>query len=99
MISTCVDQATFCREFLMTRHKFEPSDFGILMDKDRFIDQMVDDFAEAYRDGWTIDELCLHPREATRFCDDVRHRHGYFDLPDDIILRSIMQRRKNPAAV
>jgi hypothetical protein len=29
----------------------------------------------------------------------VRHKHGYFDLPDDIILRVILQRRKNPPTV
>jgi hypothetical protein len=51
-----------------------------------------------YRDGWTVDELLLHPREALNFCDQVRRRYGYFDVPDDIILRSIMQRRKNPNA-
>jgi hypothetical protein len=55
---------------------------------------MVDVFAEVYRDAWTIDELCLHPREAARFCDDARRKHGFYDVPDDIILRSIMNRRK-----
>lgn len=44
-----------------------------------------------FRGAWTIEELLLHPRDAIRFCDDVRHKHAYFDLPDDIILRSLLQ--------
>lgn len=80
----------------MARGAFEPSDFGIDMKKVDFIDQMVEDFATTYRGQLTIDELLLHPREAIRFCDDVRHQRRYFDVPDDIILRSILQRRKNP---
>jgi hypothetical protein len=45
----------------------------------------------------SIDELLLHPREAAHFCDDVRRQYGYFDVPDDIILRVILTRGKNPA--
>ena len=89
-------QAQFYREFLMTRGRFNPTEFGVALSKDDFTDQMVDDFAETYRDDWTIDELLLHPREATRFCDDIRRKHSYYDLPDDIILRVILGRRKNP---
>lgn len=97
MLSQAVSsQADFYREFLMGRGKFDPSEFGVNLEKDQFTDQMVDDFGETYRGQWTIDELCLHPREAVRFCDDVRRKHGYFDLPDDVILRVIMGRRKNP---
>lgn len=89
-------QREFYREFLMTRGKFEPEEFGVRMPKEAFIDTMVDDFNTTYHGDWSIDELLLHPREAMRFCDDVRRKHGYFDLPDDIILRVILQRRKNP---
>ena len=80
----------------MARHSFEPRDFGVNLDKEEFIDQMVDDFNSTYHAQTTIDELLPHPRDAMRFCDDVRHKHGYFDLPDDIILRVVLQRRKNP---
>jgi hypothetical protein len=57
---------------------------------------MVSAFSAIYRGQWTIDELLLHPREAVRFCDEIRHQYGYYDLPDDIILRTILTRRKNP---
>jgi len=30
-------------------------------------------------DGWTIDELLLHPREAALFCDGVRRKRGWYD--------------------
>jgi zona occludens toxin (predicted ATPase) len=89
-------QAQFYRAFLMARTSFSPSDFGVDLDKEAFMDQMVDDLADAYRDALSIDELLLHPREAMHFCDTVRHKHGYYDLPDDIILRAILDRRKHP---
>ena len=92
MSAPTVTQLDFYREFLMTRGKFDPEDFGVTLEREAFTDQMVEDFASAYRGAWTIDELLLHPREAARFCDDVRRQHGYHDLPDDVILRVIMTR-------
>jgi hypothetical protein len=89
-------QIEFYREFLMGRGKFDPVEFGVKMTRDELTDQMVDDFSVTYRGQWTIDELLLHPREAAWFCDDVRRKHSYFDLPDDVILRVILTRRKNP---
>jgi len=80
----------------MGRGKFDPAEFGISVSRDEFADQMVNDFNDTYHGTWTIDELLLHPREAVRFCDDVRRKHSYYDAPDDIILRVIMGRRKNP---
>lgn len=95
MAAAC-PQAEYFRSFLMARPSFEPRDFGVDMDKPDFLDRMAEVFNSAYRGQWTLDELLLHPREAARFCDDVRHQFGYYDVPDDIILRSIMQRRKSP---
>jgi hypothetical protein len=39
-----------------------------------------------------------HPREACRFCDEARRQHGYYDVPDDIILRAIVNARKGAVA-
>ena len=89
-------QHDFYREFLMARGRFDPTEFGVNLSREALTDEMVSDFSETYQDAWTVDELLLHPREAMRFCDDVRRRHGYYDLPDDIILRVILTRRKNP---
>ncbi|MEM9352556.1 MAG: hypothetical protein AAGA92_06050 [Planctomycetota bacterium] len=81
----------------MARGHFDPKDLGVDLTREEFTDQVVEDFAEAYRDSLSIDELLLHPREAMQFCDQVRRKHHYFDVPDDIILRVILKRRKNPA--
>jgi hypothetical protein len=89
------NQTLFYRKFVMARGNFDPKDFGVNLDKEAFVDQMVEDFAAMYRGQITIEELTLHPREAAKFCDDVRRMHGYFDMPDDIILRSIVNRRKD----
>ena len=80
-------QTQFYREFLMARGRFDPVDFGVSLNKQEFADQMVDEFNIVYRGGWSIDELCLHPRAALQFCDNVRLKFGYHDLPDDIIGR------------
>jgi len=69
-------------------------DFGVNLERDAFMDIMVDDFNRTFQDTLTIDELCLRPRSALAFYDDVRQKHGFHDVPDDIILRSIMNRRK-----
>jgi len=80
----------------MARQKVEPRDFGIELGREELADQMVGELQEYTRGTLSIDELLLRPRTALHFCDMVRQRHGYFDLPDDIILRLIMTRRKNP---
>ena len=84
----------FYREFLMAKKLFQPQDFGVDFLMDEFDDLAVGMFREIYRDIWTIDELLLHPSEAVRFCQDVRRKHGWHDLPDDIILRVIVARGK-----
>lgn len=88
-------QTAYYREFLIARDKFDPKDFGVNLEKEEFTDQMCDEFNATYCGQWTIDELLLHPREAAIFCDQVRRKFGYFDCPDDIILRVIMTSRKN----
>lgn len=93
---TTTTQAQFYREFLMARGFFDPKEFGVDATREDFHDQMAEDFNSYFRGQWSIDELLLHPRDAIRFCDEVRHKRHYFDVPDDIILRSILTRRKNP---
>jgi hypothetical protein len=78
----------------MARQSWDPKQFDIEMDREALIDLFVDELGAIGRGMWTIDELCLHPREALQFCDDLRRKHEFKYLPDDIILRSIMNRRK-----
>ena len=82
----------------MTRGKFEPAEFSISRTIDEFTDEMVSFFGDVYKGSWTIDELLLHPREASNFCDEVRRKFGYFYAPDDVILRVILSRRKYPVS-
>jgi len=96
MTTRAESQSLFYKEFLMTRGRFSPADFGVSVGREELTDQMIEEFHGVYRDGWTIDELLLHPREASRFCDDTRRKFGYWDLPDDIILRVVLNARKNP---
>ena len=89
-------QHSFYQDFLMTRGKFKPQDFGVDIDKDDFLDRIVELFSEYTRGTISLDEMLLRPDMSKQFCNDVRTRTGYFDVPDDIILRSVMMRRKNP---
>jgi hypothetical protein len=86
----------FMRRYLVARASFQPSDYGIQMEKAEFVDLMAEEFNKAFKGQLTVDEVLLRPRVAMQFCDAVRLSHGWFDLPDDSILRSVLQRRKNP---
>ncbi len=88
-------QSQFYAEFIMTRGKFKPQEFGVNLSREELTEKIVNEFNGCYR-SWTIDELLLHPREAARFCEDTRRKFAYWDLPDDLILRVIITRRKNP---
>lgn len=88
-------QTTFYREFLMGRHAFKPQDFGVDLDRNLFDEKCIEEFTSTYR-SWSIDELLLHPQEAMRFCSDVQRKYGWWDVPNDVILRVILANRKNP---
>ena len=76
--------------------QINPADYGIDMEKDDFLDLMVSDFSQFSRGTGSFDDLLLQPTEAFNFCESVRAMHGFGDLPDNVILRSVMIRRKNP---
>lgn len=81
-------QADFYRKFLDNRDNFEPAQFDVHIERGDFIRLVNSRFMKQFQ-NWTPDELLLHPRDAERFCQDFRYEHGWFDLPDDIILRSL----------
>lgn len=93
--ASLTSQAAFYQEFLMSRRSFQPQEFGVDMELENFIDLMCDDFGAYTRGQLSLDEMLLRPRTALHFCDIVRNKHSYYDLPDDIILRSVMRRRKS----
>ncbi|MCA9038369.1 MAG: hypothetical protein KDA81_15995 [Planctomycetaceae bacterium] len=80
----------------MSKRSINPAEHNIDMSADDFMDLMVDAFSSHTRGQVTLDELLLHPQDAFNFCESVRAMHGFPDLPDQIILRSVMLRRKNP---
>jgi hypothetical protein len=73
-----------------------PKDYGIDLDNEAFADAAVGDFNNFIRGAMSLDEMLLRPRTALHFCDTTRQRHGWYDLPDDILLRTIINRRKSP---
>ena len=87
---------SFYQEFLMSRGRFKPTDFGVDMEKTEFIDDIVNEFSDYTRGQISLDEMLLRPDTSKAFCNHVRARKRWYDVPDDIILRSVMQRRKNP---
>jgi hypothetical protein len=61
-----------------------------------FQDSLEETFQGNYS-NFSIDSLLLNPSEATSFCEAVRNlRKDYETLPDELILRSLLARRKNP---
>ena len=60
-----------------------------------FQDQLVDLHSQLYR-SWSVDELLLHPDDSKYFCDTIRRQTSFHGLPDDLVLRCLMHRRKNP---
>lgn len=88
---------TFYQRFTMARQQVDPREYGVDLDRDEFVERMVEEFNAYTRGLLSFDEMLLRPRTALHFCDSVRQKFGWYDLPDDIILRVIMIRRKNPA--
>jgi hypothetical protein len=80
----------------MARGNFDPKDYGVDATRDAFTDEVAEHFTARYRASLSVDELLLRPREAVQFCDDIRRQQSCYDMPDDLILRSLLARRKNP---
>jgi hypothetical protein len=60
-----------------------------------FQDELVTLLANMYP-AWSVDEMVLHPYDAMQFCQAVRRWQTCSGLPDEMILRCLMHRRKNP---
>ena len=58
-----------------------------------FRELVVDCFGSMYK-SITIDEIVCHPREALALCNFVRMKSGNEDLPDKLILQTLMNIRK-----
>lgn len=87
------------RERIMAR--LDLTRFDIQMDPTAFKDLVAQRFVLHYPAIGTVDELLVRPREAARYCDHVRDalaatEEAAYDLPDDVILRTLLNARKRP---
>ena len=68
---------------------------GCFVPIDKFQDELEDLHSNLYQ-NWSVDELLLHPDDAKEFCNTIRRQTSFQGLPDDLILRCLISRRKNP---
>ncbi len=94
MTAMCIAKLARIKEALMARLTSKFSDYGIDDDPEMIVDRFVSLLASMYP-AFTLDNLLVRPREALRFCDEVRRRENAYDLPDDVILQPLMNRRKH----
>lgn len=78
----------------LTRPTMNPADYSISLSRRELVDQLQASFEALYKGAFNIEQLVVQPREALNFCDQVRKEHGYYELPDHVILKSLMNRRK-----
>lgn len=93
---TAAPPLSFIERYLMARKELNPAEFGVTLDREEFTDTLLTAFSDYTRGQFSFDEFLLRPRSVVVFCDQIRSRFGWFDLPDDVMLRAIMNRRKNP---
>lgn len=67
---------------------------GCAVSLSEFQDELENLHARLYQ-AWSVDELLLHPDDAKHFCDTIRQLSSFEGLPDDLILRCLLNRRKN----
>jgi hypothetical protein len=70
-------------------------DHGCDMDVAVFRELLKGRLADDYP-GWNDEELMHRPQEALRYCQAIRQAARCFDLPDELILRTLSNMRKHP---
>ena len=79
----------------MTSSKLKLDDFGVYIDEVKFVDQITELFNQYTKGSISFEEMLLRSDTAKQFCDDARMITGYFNLPDEIVLRSV-KTKSNP---
>ena len=69
--------------------------YEVKLSVDEFKTLLVDRLHDLYP-SFSVDELLVRPREAVEFCRSIRRTLGNFDVPDDMILRPLLNSRKSP---
>lgn len=75
--------------------KNELADCGCEIPPKAFRELLVNCLADMYKSR-TIDELLCHPREAGALCNYIRRKADCAQLPDRLILSTLMNGRKSP---
>lgn len=76
-------------------------ELGVRFSAEKFRDAITDEYNETIKPrGWSGDELCMHPYAAIEFCIAVRKRLKFQGIPEDLILRTLINiRRKGTGKV
>ena len=80
----------------MPRGIINPRDYGVDLDLDNFAQILTDELAGYTQGTLSVDEILLRPRAALHFCERIRYAFSWFDLPDDVILRAILDHWGKP---
>jgi hypothetical protein len=86
---------TFYLRWFMARPAINPRDYGIDLDHAKLADKMLAELAERHDGKLSIDKLVCRPALAAEFCQAIRAKYGWIDVPDYVILEPMMNRRKN----
>jgi len=70
----------------------ELTNAGCSMDPKMFTEILEKRHASMHPD-WSVDDLVCHPDQAKKYCDQIRSDVGA-PVPDDVILRRLMNARK-----
>jgi hypothetical protein len=80
----------------MARKNKTLSDLGFDIDPETFEHALTDTFDSMHRDNMSsLDELLVRPTRALIFCEAIRERLNEYDLPEDVILRTLLNLRKH----
>ena len=93
-VGTTVDQLTVRKKRMSRKLEVELKEYGCKIGATDFR-ETVEEQQVIFSPHWKIDELLCHPDEAKRFCAQVRVKVSCPELPDSLILRTLMNARKS----
>jgi hypothetical protein len=84
------------RGYYMARGNKTIEDFDFGITKEAFLYCLNDTFDSMYREmDLTVDELLVRPTEGLRYCAAIRERLKFLDIPEDVIMRTLLNERKH----
>jgi transcriptional regulator with XRE-family HTH domain len=71
----------------------ELAEYGCELDRVEFR-ELLEEHKALTSPNWTVDELVCHPDEAKSYCNHIRTMPDCENLPDPLILRTLLNARK-----